>query len=150
MKLYPLILGLVVFVRSLTAYGQSVPTIDCPRNFIVWTCATGAEVNFNVTARANCGAIAGITCSPPSGSVLPIGVQTISCTARDTCGLSRTCSFSATVRRDTNAPVILCPADLTVACLADVPPRPATLADFLALGGAGQRQPRCEPGLYLH
>src|SRR5262249_22804220 len=36
---------------------------------------------------------------------------------------------------DTTPPVITCPANLTVLCLSNVPPRPTSLAAFLALGG---------------
>ena len=40
------------------------------------------------------------------------------------------------VVRDTELPVITCPTNLSVQCISNVPARPTTLAEFLALGGS--------------
>src|SRR6185295_11266259 len=55
-------------------------------------------------------------------------------TATDHCGNHASCSQAITVV-DTMPPSITCPADFSVAHLADVPPCPTSLAAFLALGG---------------
>jgi hypothetical protein len=36
-------------------------------------------------------------CTPPSGSVFPIGITTVTCVASDACGNSSQCTFTVTV-----------------------------------------------------
>jgi hypothetical protein len=54
--------------------------------------------------------------------------------ATDTAGNQAECSQTVTVR-DTTPPVVVCPPDLIVECLSQVPPRPSSLAEFVAAGG---------------
>lgn len=54
--------------------------------------------------------------------------------ATDTAGNQAECSQTVTVR-DTTPPVVVCPPDLIVECLSQVPRRPSSLAEFVAAGG---------------
>ncbi len=65
----------------------------------------------------------------------------------DRSGLERTCFqfFYCPIEADME---ISCPADLTIACDAELPPYPNTLADFEALGGS-LIDPSCETGSYF-
>ena len=74
------------------------PTITCPANLVLLTCNTSAVANFTVLASNNTGTV---VCTPPSGSVFPLGVTWVTCTATNTCGGVATCYFSVTVRRST-------------------------------------------------
>lgn len=104
-------------MSSLAARGQSPPTIHCPTNLVFWTCSTNAVVNYGVTATPNCGSSVTITCTPPNNSSLAVGSRVVTCTAVNFCSsVSNRCTFNVTVRRDTNAPAITCPADRTVQC----------------------------------
>ncbi|HXG93318.1 MAG TPA: HYR domain-containing protein [Blastocatellia bacterium] len=69
-----------------------------------------AVVSYNPSATDNC-SLASITCSPPSGSVFPVGTTTVTCTATDSAGNSSSAAFTVTVA-DNQPPVISCPADL--------------------------------------
>lgn len=55
----------------------------------------------------------GIVCNPPSGSSFPIGVTQVTCSATN-CGRIERCTFTVTVRGDTQPPTIVCPPDITV------------------------------------
>ena len=93
-----------VTVRDTTA-----PVLTCPANMTVEaTSAAGAVATFAPTATDSVSAVT-ITSIPPSGSIFPIGTNTVNVTARDVAGNQRTCSFTVTVR-DSTAPIINCPA----------------------------------------
>jgi len=76
------------------------PVIQCPTNFTFFTCSpTGAAVNFPApTATDNLDATPTIVCSPPSGSVFPLGTSTVTCAATDDCTNRSTCTITVTVR----------------------------------------------------
>jgi CubicO group peptidase (beta-lactamase class C family) len=76
------------------------PVIQCPTNFTVWTCSpTGEVVNFPAPiATDNLDATPTVVCSPPSGSVFPLGTHTVTCTATDECTNRIVCAFTVTVR----------------------------------------------------
>ncbi len=64
------------------------------------TSAGGATVGYPaVKAVDTASANVAVTCSPPSGSVFPIGQTTVSCTARDASGNSASVSFQVVVKR---------------------------------------------------
>lgn len=48
-------------------------------------------------ATDNCGPAPAVVCNPPSGSVLPLGATTVTCTAVDSSGNTATCSFPVNV-----------------------------------------------------
>src|SRR5262249_9472311 len=79
------------------------PTISCTGNVTATTnqasCQTGgcATVNFATPAATdNCPGVV-VTCLPPSGSCMPTGSTTVTCTATDAAGNTASCSFSVTV-----------------------------------------------------
>jgi hypothetical protein len=82
--------------------------ITCPAN-VTAPATSGlctAMVSYNApTTIGSCGTV---TCSPPSGSTFSKGITTVTC--RTQTGPS--CSFTVTVN-DTQAPQIICPANLT-------------------------------------
>jgi HYR domain-containing protein len=53
-----------------------------------------------------------VSCDPATGTTLPLGTSTVSCTASDSGGQSASDTGSVTVV-DTTAPAIACPADLS-------------------------------------
>ena len=71
------------------------PTIICPPNLILLTCNTGVVANFTPTAIGNTGPI---VCSPPSGSIFPLGNNVVTCIATNSCGVAATCTFIVSVR----------------------------------------------------
>ena len=78
-----------------------------------------------VVATDNCGAALTITQSPVAGTVIGIGVTTVTMTVRDAGGNETTCTVSITVV-DSNAPVITtCPPSRSISadgsCQASIP-----------------------------
>ena len=90
------------------------PTLGaCPSNITNQSAGANctAVVTFTPpTASDNCGAT--VTCTPTSGSNFPLGVTTVTCTARDAANNSSSCSFTVTVN-DTTMPTISCPGNQT-------------------------------------
>jgi hypothetical protein len=122
--------------------GTCPPTITCPGGL---TAECNAPVTYNVSATDQSGNAVAVTCTPASGSVFPVGSTTVTCTATVE-GRSSTCSFRVTVRD--SAPVITCPANLTLTCADDVPVPPASLAEFVAAGGSASDS--CDANLEYH
>lgn len=82
--------------------------LTCPANITVSNTAgsCGAVVTFPApTSTGTCGAI---TSTPASGSFFPVGTTTVTSTSG-----TATCTFTVRVN-DTQAPVITCPANITV------------------------------------
>gem|GEM_PF-1117597 len=82
----------------------SAPTVSitCPGNLAVSaTSPAGAVVTFSVTASGGCDAPIPptVTSTPPSGSVFPPGITTVTCKATDSCGNTAVCTFQVTVSR---------------------------------------------------
>ncbi len=91
-------LGGVSSVTTAIHYDPTGPVIQCPTNLVASACDTnGTVVNFAVTATDNCAGPVTIVCTPPSGSVFPIGITTVTCVATDGCGNTNQCSFTVTV-----------------------------------------------------
>ncbi|MCI0596858.1 MAG: HYR domain-containing protein [candidate division Zixibacteria bacterium] len=74
------------------------PQVLCPGNLSVTTGPGQGNVPMSYSASAldNCAA-SGVVCSPPSGSLFPIGVTAVTCTAADASQNSSSCSFTVTV-----------------------------------------------------
>ena len=85
---------------TLSAYGprdSTPPTLTVPSTIVVkGTSSSGAVVTYSVSATDPDDAVT-VSCSPPSGSVFPIGWTTVSCTATDTSGNSTSGSFLVVV-----------------------------------------------------
>jgi len=82
--------------RSILTVGPS-PTagLQCPSD-IVTNCAnaSGQIVTYSV---GMCNTNFTLTSVPPSGSLFPSGVTTVVCTAKNTAGVTESCSFTVTV-----------------------------------------------------
>jgi len=69
------------------------PDIRCPQD-IVYPCGgAGTNVFYNVKATDDLDPAPVVTCVPPSGSFFPLGTNTVTCEARDSCGRVSRCSF---------------------------------------------------------
>jgi HYR domain len=75
----------------------------------------GSIVNFPTPTAADTldGPIAGVACSPVSGSTFPIGTTTVTCSASDSHGNSGNASFNVIVR-DTTPPTLIVPVPRSV------------------------------------
>jgi hypothetical protein len=102
---------------TVTVQDTQPPTITCPANVTAVTdqnCAAAAcqVVTFPApTASDNCPGVT-VVCNPPSGSCVPIGVTTVTCTATDASGNTATCSFTIStfdvaLQDDSNPSIIL-------------------------------------------
>jgi|GEM_PF-1475994 len=103
---------------TVTVTDNQVPTIICPAN---QTRSTGvnlctAIVNYVApTATDNCAPAPSVTIQSglPSGAAFLKGITTVLWKATDGAGLTKTCSFRVTVN-DTQAPMIVCPANQVI------------------------------------
>ena len=108
------VMAVCLFLFTAMAGAQTTAPLNlrCPPNVTLWTCSdvavwqsplpvpSGGCLNYNVV------------CSPPVGAALPIGAHTVTCRVFDACQNSDTCTFTITVRRDTEPPVIQCPSNI--------------------------------------
>lgn len=87
-----------VVTATMTRPDVEAPTISHPGDFTVEIPAgdSSAVVNYTVTATDNSGT-ATVVCTPPSGSILPLGPTTVSCTATDPSDNASTISFVVTL-----------------------------------------------------
>jgi autotransporter-associated beta strand protein/parallel beta-helix repeat protein len=77
------------------------PSIVCPADYIASILGgtiTGPVVYPPVTGTDACGTPV-VVCTPPSGSILPLGPTLVTCVATDGVGLTNACSFTVTVQR---------------------------------------------------
>ena len=112
-KFFPLAAAMLLgFIPSLRA---APLVITCPTNRTVWTCgASSVAVAFPApTTTGGCTTNIIKACTPPSGNLFPLGTSTVLCSARDGC-VTQQCTFTITVRRDTNAPTVVCPSNIVV------------------------------------
>ncbi len=97
-----------------TACCQPCLDIACPPNRVDYSCYGSIPVNYTTpTATSTCGTTPTVTCVPPTGSLFPLGVTTVLCTASDGQGHRAGCSFTVTVLPQQNPPCI--PMDIVVA-----------------------------------
>ena len=75
--------------------------------------ASGAIVNYSVSASDIADGALTPSCSPVSGSNFTLGMHTVSCSVSDSSNLTASGSFTITVA-DTTAPVVTTPANITV------------------------------------
>lgn len=74
------------------------PVLSLPSDMRVQaTSAAGAVASFTATATDDVDGSVAVTCTPPSGSVFPIGVTTVDCSAIDSAGNPAVGSFDVTV-----------------------------------------------------
>jgi hypothetical protein len=77
------------------------PSVTCPTNFVVAETPhdSGSALVLlpSATATDGCGGLVNIYSSPASGSLFPIGSNTVTSTAVDSCGNSNSCTFNVRV-----------------------------------------------------
>ncbi len=98
---------------TVTVHDAVAPQLTLPANITgpaSWP--TGLLVNFEASATDAVSGSRVVTCVPASGSMFPIGVTTVNCSATDAAGNSATGSFTVTVQ-DTIAPQLTLPANIT-------------------------------------
>ena len=81
---------------TVTVNDTQPPVITCPANITAVTPNGASTVIVTYaapTASDNCPGVT-VVCSPASGSSVPLGVTTVTCTATDTSGNTATCSFA--------------------------------------------------------
>jgi hypothetical protein len=102
---------------TVTVQDNQLPTITCPGNIASANDAglCSAVVNFTAPVGGdNCsGTSTSQTSGQASGTAFPVGSTTNTFVVTDAFGNSASCSFTITVN-DTEAPVISCPADISV------------------------------------
>lgn len=93
--------GRVATLQIVAHYDFTAPTIQCPPDITVLTTnPAGTAVNFTVTATDDRPGPVNLVCTPPSGSVFPIGTNTVTCRASDLCHNTNTCTFQIVVVDD--------------------------------------------------
>jgi ELWxxDGT repeat protein len=110
-----------------------VPTITCPSSYFVEaTGPNGAAVTYSGATASNGLASLPVTFAPASGGTLRLTATSVTARTSNVLGGSAQCAFSVTVR-DTTAPTIACPADVTAEATspagAKVTFAPATASD---------------------
>lgn len=102
--------GFTVQVRDTTA-----PLVGCPPDTTVEAeDATGADFAFLLAQPMDAVTRApAVSVSHAAGSRFPLGTTPVTLSATDEAGNTGACSFTVTVR-DSTAPVLVCPADVTV------------------------------------
>jgi hypothetical protein len=84
---------------TVTVNDTEAPTITCPANLNARTSSVNdicAVVNFSLLAQDNCPGVT-VSCNPASGSCLPLGTTSVTCTATDTSTNTTHCAFTVTV-----------------------------------------------------
>ena len=83
------------------------PMITCPADIVMeCTGPGGTVVNYaDPIVTDNCDAMPTLVCVPPSGSLFPLGVTPVTCTATDMSGNVAMCVFNVTIQ-DTTPPVV--------------------------------------------
>ena len=114
--------------QSVTVSDQTAPAIQAPASITVPTDASScsAMVNVPVTATDNCDSSVTITHDGPANHLFPLGATTVTYTATDDAGNTRTATVVVTVE-DRTAPAIQASPAITVpteanACSASVSP----------------------------
>ncbi|MCP5521968.1 MAG: HYR domain-containing protein [Verrucomicrobiales bacterium] len=74
------------------------PTLECPGSLMVPAeSPLGAVVVYEVTGKDDCSETVAVRCSPPSGSVFPVGKTWVFCEGTDGHGNSADCGFEVEV-----------------------------------------------------
>jgi hypothetical protein len=94
--LFSLIASVALLSQPEASGCTNLPSITCLPSMVLLTCSNAAVGNFSVVASNHTG---NLVCSPPSGSVFPLGVTWVTCTATNVCGDLATCEFAVTVKQ---------------------------------------------------
>ncbi len=132
---------------SINVIDTTPPFIVCPTNILRTNDLNqcGAVVAFPLpVATDTCSAVTNVTCSPPSGSLFPVGTTTVQCAATDAAGNRASCSFIVTVR-DAQPPTIACPADIVVTNAHDALTSVVNFSPTVSDNCPGIGTPACTP-----
>ncbi len=92
-------LGHVATRSIITHYDFTPPVLNCSDIIVTSPDGSGVLVDFIVTATDDRPEpLRGPTCVPPSGSLFPVGTNTVTCTASDLCRNTNTCTFTVIVQ----------------------------------------------------
>ncbi|MEW6379983.1 MAG: HYR domain-containing protein [bacterium] len=94
------------------------PAITCPSDMTVSATGSKTRVYYSAPVPDTSGPMPLIAYDPEPGSEFPLGTTPVTVTATDSAGKSSTCSFTVQVK-DTEAPRITCPGDMTVSALGE-------------------------------
>ncbi|HET9529318.1 MAG TPA: HYR domain-containing protein, partial [Blastocatellia bacterium] len=98
---------------NVTVIDNQRPRVTCPGNITTSTTTGSTTVDYVLaSATDNCSG-ATVICVPPSGTVFPLGVNTVNCSATDSAGNTSTCTFTITVN-DGRSPTINCPPNVII------------------------------------
>jgi hypothetical protein len=89
---------LATFPVTVTVAGRPTITVPNPGPVVDATKPTGAIVTYGASAKDAVGNPIAVTCTPASGSLFPLGVTTVNCSATDATGNQATASFVILVR----------------------------------------------------
>lgn len=85
--------------RTVVVVDTTPPTVICPPHTNVdLTSTAGTTVFFSAQAMDLCAGQVSVTSVPPSGSLFPVGTNTVVCSAVDGSGNGAQCSFTIVVR----------------------------------------------------
>ncbi len=111
-------------IQTITVFDNTPPTLICPGNTTVQCASLIPPVNLNLVAVDNCGGTPPVITfvSDVNSNQTCANRFTVTRTYRatDACGNSAICTQLITVF-DNTPPTFTCPANLTVACVGDVP-----------------------------
>ena len=130
------------------ATSASPLALRCPTNIVLWTCTSNAVLQFPPPVATGGCSNYQLVCSPPQGTILPLGTTPVTCRVFDACQNSDSCTFLVTVRMDTEPPVIQCPSNITTtACLnpAGVCGKPVFYPPPVAVDNSGSVAVVCAP-----
>jgi len=99
------------------------PLITVPSDISVNSApgSCSASVTYSTTVLDIADTEPTLNCDPPSGSTFPVDSTTVSCTAVDASNNVSTATFTVTVL-DTEPPVLVVPADVTIECDQSIDP----------------------------
>jgi predicted extracellular nuclease len=98
---------------TVTVQDTIAPVLSVPADQVAEaTSAAGAVVTFSASATDAVTTTLNVVCSPSSGSTFALGTTQVNCSTYDAAGNGAFGSFNITVR-DTTAPVLLLPANIT-------------------------------------
>jgi hypothetical protein len=98
---------------TVSVLDTTAPAIQCPNLAVESTNAAGVRVQFNISASDQVDPAPHLICTPPSGTLFPMGVSVVRCLAWDAMGNTNQSEFLVTVA-DTRPPQIICPANVTL------------------------------------